>query len=131
MASASRGDAACRPTVEPAEVTVECFDHALMASCFAGPTTTLGVRLELSDVVELSAQSRGELVAWDEVVAGLADVGVGTGSGEEMARAVAGPKAGLEELRSDPFDLGRDRRSPRGGDRAEVSGPAPPLVLGS
>ena len=41
--------------VEAAEVSVEGFDDALVAGCFAVPSASLGVGFEFADVVELCA----------------------------------------------------------------------------
>jgi hypothetical protein len=55
----------------------------------AGPPALLGVGLKRLDVGELVDQHRGELGGGDEVVALLADVGVGAGLLGEVAGAVA------------------------------------------
>src|SRR5215472_10615079 len=69
----------------------------------AVPAALGGVVAEGVDVVELCLQYRG--VCGDEVVAVLADVRVGAGSGDRVAGAVAVREAGLEHLGAEPRDL--------------------------
>ena len=62
---------------ESGEVVGESVGNAGVASGFAVPAAGLGVSLQVLDVGELAADSVGEFGPGDEVVAGLADVGVG------------------------------------------------------
>src|SRR5215216_3873360 len=119
-----------RVVVEASEVAVEGFGDALVAGGLAGPAATFGVGLEFTDVVELGAQGGGELVAGNEVVAGLADVGVGAGVGGEVAGAVAAGESGLEELRGDPVDLGWHLGASGGSDGDELADFAHRFVVG-
>jgi hypothetical protein len=80
-------------------VVLECVGHPGVASGLAGPAPLVGVGSELVDVGKLGAQGRNELGPGNEVVAGLADVGVGAGLSGQVPRAVAGGDPGLQVLR--------------------------------
>lgn len=91
-------------------VTLEALDDPPVTLDLARPAPASGVGLELLDVDHLRAESGGELGRRGEIVARLADVGMGASLGRQVARAVAGREAGLEELRRDPgHPLGHDR----------------------
>lgn len=66
---------------------VDAVDHPLMAGGFGVPSSARGVVAR--DVVELGLEGWAELGGGDEVVALLADVGVGAGVGDEVPGAVA------------------------------------------
>jgi len=111
-------------------VFLECVGYPGVASGLAGPAPLVGVGSELVDVGELGAQSRNELGPGNEVVAGLADVGVGAGLSGQVRRAVAGGDPGLQVLRRQPLDLCRHRWSAGGNDGDAAADLADGLVVG-
>jgi hypothetical protein len=109
------------------EVVGECVGDAGVPGGFAVPAAGLRVGVEVLDVGELAAERRCEFGSGDEVVAGLADVGIRAGAGGLVAGAVAVRDAGLEHLTVQPADLVRDDRlSGRGeGELARERRPLP------
>ena len=83
---------------EPGEVALQAGDDAGVAGDLAVPAAGLGVVAEFDGVGELGFELWEELGAGGEVVALLADVGVGAGLSGEVAGAVAVRDAGLEHL---------------------------------
>jgi hypothetical protein len=73
---------------EPVEVVVDAGDDACVAGDFGVPAAFGRVVVECGDVGELGLELGDELGGGDEVVALLADVGVGAGLGGELAGAV-------------------------------------------
>ena len=63
--------------VEPVEVIGQGVCHSVEASGFVGPAAVAGVGFECLDVGALRLERVAEIGSGDEVVAGLADVGVG------------------------------------------------------
>src|SRR5664280_1046290 len=80
------------------EVAGDAGDDAGVAGDFGVPASGLGVLAQLGDVGEVGLQGGDEFRAGGEVVALLADVGVGAGFGDEVARAVAMRDTGFEHL---------------------------------
>lgn len=79
---------------ESPEVLLHAGDHSFVAGDVVVPAAFRSVVAQRHDVGELVTDDRLELRAGDEVVALLADVGVGAGAGGLLARAVAvGPGA--------------------------------------
>jgi len=91
------------------EVALDAGDDAGVAGDFGVPASRLGVVSERLDVDELGLELGQELGGGDEVVALLADVGIGAGLGGQMPGAVAVGDAGLEQLGSQPLDPTGDR----------------------
>jgi hypothetical protein len=77
------------------QVSFEVGDDASVPLDLAGPASGRGVLLELADVVELRGEDGCELRRGGEVVAGLTNVCVGAGFGDQMPGAVASCQAGL------------------------------------
>ena len=99
--------------VDALEVAFEAGDHSVVAGGLAGPASVVGVVAEGVDVGELGLDCGLELGRGHEVRAGLADVGVGAGFGDEIAGAVAVGDAGLEHLGGEPLRRGPGRRACR------------------
>ncbi len=80
------------------------------------PPPVLSVLSEGGDIGELGLELGDKLWRGDEVVALLADVGVGAGLGDEVAGTVAVRHPGLEHLRAQPLDAIGHRHLADGGD---------------
>jgi hypothetical protein len=115
--------------VDALEVAFEAGDHSVVAGGLAGPASVVGVVAEGVDVGELGLDCGLELGRCHEVRAGLADVGVGAGFGDEFARAVAVGDTGLEHLGREPCDAVRDGGLAGWGDRDPAGDSSGRLVV--
>src|SRR6266498_359030 len=97
MAASSKGPRICR-LLESSHVALDAGDDAGVAGHLGVPATRLGVVAERSHVGKLRVEGGEELGGGDEVVALLAEVGVGAGLGHQIAGAVAVGYAGLEQF---------------------------------
>lgn len=88
----------------------EGIGDAVVAGGFVEPTTVAGVGLEGHDVGALRLERAAEFRSGDEVVAGFADVGIGTGPGRFVTGAVAMGNRSFEHLAAEPTDGVRDDR---------------------
>jgi len=92
-----------------------------VAGAFAGPAASVGVVVEVADVVELFGDDVDSGGVGDEVVALLTDVRVGAGVGDRIAGAEAVSETGLDQLGVEPVDLGRDGGASAGGNDEQRS----------
>ena len=83
---------------------IDAGDDAVVTGNLGSPAAGLGVITKRVDVGELGFERGLELRGGDLVVALFADVGVGTGVGDEVSGAVAVGDSGLEHLGPEPFD---------------------------
>ena len=98
---------------------VDAVGDPVVAGGFVGPSSVVRVVSKSSNVVELLAEQLGATWVWHEVVALLADVGVGAGASDELAGAVAVCQAGLEHLGVELVDLGGHGSAGVGGDEEQ------------
>src|SRR5690606_23967708 len=75
--------------VEPLQVVGQRVSDAMVTGRFIGPSSVAGIDLECLDVGALRLERVAELRSGDEVVAGLADVGIGTSTRALVTGTVA------------------------------------------
>src|SRR5205085_8461246 len=86
--------------LQATEVALDAGDDTGVAGHLGVPTPSLGILAEHGDIGELGFEFGDKLWRRHEVVALLADVGVGTSLGDEVAGAVAVRNPGLEHFRA-------------------------------